>query len=143
LTAIHGDRFRLVAPERLTGFWNESGLRRIIENLVQNAVKYGEPGRPVTVTIREEFGWVLIAVHNDGEPLAPGDLTMLFEDFHRTTGALHGGRVGWGLGLAVVKGVCESLGGHAVARSTKTDGTTFEVSLPRNLTPPDSGPDLP
>jgi PAS domain S-box-containing protein len=132
LAAMHGDRFVLRASPQLDGTWSASGLRRIIENLCTNAVKYGAQDTPITLAIAEDGDRVQLAVHNAGNPLPPDQLENLFEPFHRMPSAQSGGQKGWGLGLSLVRGVAEAHGGSVAASSSEAAGTTFTVTLPRH-----------
>ena len=130
LSAIHGDRFILRADQAIEGCWSYDGLRRILENLASNAVKYGVVHRPVTITLRKEAGRVLIEVHNEGNPISSTDQGALFVPYSRTASALSGGQKGWGLGLVLVRGIAEAHGGKVIVESYWETGTTFRVALP-------------
>jgi len=130
LSSIHGDRFVLQASSILEGFWSPSGIRRILENLCGNGVKYGAPHRPVTVSLEADGGEVEIQVHNEGTPIPAAELPNLFEPFRRSSTARVSGERGWGLGLTLVKGIAEAHGGTVSVRSSETQGTVFTVRLP-------------
>jgi signal transduction histidine kinase len=130
LSSIHGDRFVLRASSTIEGFWSASGIRRILENLCGNGVKYGAPHRPVTVSLAVEEGRVEIQVHNEGTPIPAGDLPDLFEPFRRASTARASGARGWGLGLTLVKGLAEAHGGTVSVKSSEGQGTVFTVKLP-------------
>jgi PAS domain S-box-containing protein len=130
LSSIHGDRFVLRARAPLEGLWSSSGIRRILENLCGNSVKYGAPHRPVTVSLEEEGGKARIQVHNEGTPIPEAELPKLFEPFRRSDAARASGERGWGLGLTLVKGLAEAHGGTVSVRSSQEQGTVFTVILP-------------
>ena len=130
LSTIHGDRFVLQAPATIEGFWSCSALRRILENLCSNGVKYGAPHRPVTVSLEEEGGKVKLQVHNEGTPIPAEELPNLFQPFHRANAARASGQRGWGLGLTLVKGLAEAHGGTVRVSSAPEQGTVFTVLLP-------------
>ncbi|HLL21022.1 MAG TPA: HAMP domain-containing sensor histidine kinase, partial [Kofleriaceae bacterium] len=130
LTALHGDRFVVCGAHRLVGRWSASGIRRIVENLCSNAVKYGASDTPVTVTIRAHAGLATIAVHNVGTPIPAVDIPSLFEPFRRVGSAEVAGHRSWGLGLTLVRGVAEAHDGHVAVTSSAAEGTTFTVTLP-------------
>jgi signal transduction histidine kinase len=111
------------------GNWNESGLRRLVENLASNAIKYGEPGAPVTLSLSESAGMAVLSVHNQGEPIPQDEIPLLFQQFRRARGAEQ--KLGWGLGLVVVKGMAEAHQGTVEVVSEKGVGTTFTVKLPK------------
>lgn len=125
-----GDRFEFIASKKITGHWNPSGLRRIIENLCSNAVKYGASDTSVQVSIDQEYEFMHLAVRNRGEPIAVQDQDKLFEMFSRSESAQSSGLGGWGLGLALVKGIAVAHGGEVNVQSSAENGTVFSVKLP-------------
>ncbi|HEU0035558.1 MAG TPA: ATP-binding protein [Kofleriaceae bacterium] len=131
LSSIHGNRFALRAPSPIPGAWDADAVRRIVENLCGNAVKYGTAQQPITVTLSADDDTATIAVHNAGEPIPAHELPQLFQMFRRADSARRGGVKGWGLGLALVKGLAEAHGGHASVTSSAERGTTFRVVLGR------------
>jgi signal transduction histidine kinase len=132
LTALHGADFRVHAPEQLAGYWSGTAIRRAIENLGSNAVKYGDATRPITASIADLGGDAIeISVHNYGPPIAPADFPTLFDAFMRSRTA-EGKAKGWGLGLSLVRGVAEAHGGTVRVESSETSGTTFTLRLPRD-----------
>lgn len=130
LTMVHGDRFYLDTPAALHGFWNKDGMRRIIENLCNNAVKYGAYDLPIMVTLKHEGEFAVLSVHNEGNPISEEELPFLFEPYKRSDSAVAGIQKGWGLGLTLVKGVTEGHQGKIKVTSSKNAGTTFEIQLP-------------
>jgi signal transduction histidine kinase len=135
LSSALGDRFVLQASGPVIGFWSCDQVRRVIDNLVTNAVKYGAVGTPIRVGLREAKGEVLISVHNEGQPLTPEEQSSLFKPFSRTQTAMRSGKAGWGLGLTLVQGVAEAHGGKVEIESEAKKGTTFIVTLPRDARP--------
>ncbi len=132
LATIMGDRFRADMPSSVLGFWDARGLKRVLENLVTNAVKYGDQNRKVTILLIEAEDRVLIKVHNFGLPISKQEQSSLFEIFQRAESAQHGENKGWGLGLTLVRGIAEAHGGIVKVRSLPDEGTTFTVDLPRD-----------
>lgn len=130
LASVHGDRFILRVADPIRGFGSRDGLRRILENLCNNGIKYGAPDLPVTVTLLRQEGTAVIEVHNQGEAISPEDLPTLFDAFHRTPSAQRSGKRGWGLGLSLVRGIAEAQGGSVFVDSAPERGTTFRVILP-------------
>jgi PAS domain S-box-containing protein len=133
LSLVHGDRFVLKAPEAIQGYWSCGGLRRIIENLCNNAIKYGARDGPVTVSAaRNGPDEVSLSVHNWGEPISPEDQKVLFQLYRRTGSAQSGAQKGWGLGLTLVEGLAKAHRGRVGVESTRETGTTFTVILARD-----------
>ncbi len=132
LTLAHGPRFQIKKSGQLTGYWSQHHLRRVVENLSTNAVKYGDSARPVTLTLHGDGHHVELSVHNWGNPIAAEDQAGLFQPYFRTKSAEHGRSSGWGLGLTLVKGVATAHGGDVKVVSSERDGTMFTVLLPQD-----------
>ena len=124
------NRLKLTACESIIGKWNESGLRRVIDNLVINALKFSVPNSPILLTITQSKEAVEVSVHNDGAPIPSDEKSILFQQFRRARNSQ--GKKGWGLGLTIVKGITEAHGGHVEVESELGAGTTFRVILPRD-----------
>lgn len=143
LQVEHGNRFVLDAPEPVRGHFARDALRRAVENLSTNAVKYGAPSRPITVKVYQAHGRVLLTVHNYGAHVPAEKHEMLFRAFQRTTTAPASGRPGWGLGLAQVRAVAESHGGSIAVDSLPESGTTFTIDIPIDARPYQQKPTTP
>ena len=130
LVAIHGDRFALRADSRIEGYWSKSGVRRVLENLCNNAIKYGAADRTVTVSISRADDTAKIEVHNEGSAIPLDDQATLFDQYRRTKSARTGGQKGWGLGLTLCMGIANAHGGSVDVESSAELGTTFRVNLP-------------
>ena len=128
---VFGDLFEVFSEGDIMGSWNPEYLRRTVENIVNNAVKYSSPKSRITLTISQTQEDAKIAIHNFGDPIPPQELEHLFDPFSRTKAAES--RKGWGLGLPFVKGVVDALGGSVRVESTKEKGTTFTVTLSKNV----------
>lgn len=122
----------VVTGENVAGYWCRASLKRVLENLLANAQKYGDSAQPVTVRVRREDDQVLLSVHNHGDPIPHGDIERLFKSYQRLEDTAV---KGWGLGLPYVRNVAESHGGTVVVDSSAARGTTFTVSLPVDARP--------
>lgn len=110
-------------------------LEQIIANLVDNAIKYLEPGRPgvIAITAAKSRGYHLLSVRDNGCGIAAGDQEKIFDLFRRV------GRQdipGEGLGLAYVRTLVRQLGGKVWCESAPGAGTTFFLALPVKPPPP-------
>jgi PAS domain S-box-containing protein len=114
--------------KQIHGFWDKEGLKRVFENLVSNALKYGDRSKAITVSVASLAEQIVIRVHNFGAPIRPEEQLAIFEQFHRSEGDLE--KEGWGLGLTLVKGLTIAHGGSIIVKSFPIEGTTFTVSLP-------------
>ena len=130
LSTVHGERFELRGEEGIQGNWDAHALRRLTENLCNNAIKYGDPTSRVTVSLKRDGDQAELRVHNWGNPIPAEEQALLFQYFARAKSAEASGKKGWGIGLTLVKGVAEAHGGSVCVESTPEKGTTFRVRLP-------------
>jgi two-component system OmpR family sensor kinase len=107
---------------------DEALLGRAIDNLLDNARKYGN-GTPVEVEARREGGQALFAVRDRGPGFPEAELAHLFDPFFRGESA-RGQAPGFGLGLALAKRVVEAHGGTATALNVEGGGARIELRLP-------------
>lgn len=117
-----------IMGEDVLGKWDEEALRRILENLVTNAIKYGDTSRPIKIEISLNTDMVSLKVHNFGNPIELPDQNLLFQKFQRINSVKD--RKGWGLGLTLVKGLVEAHHGAIKVESYPIEGTTFTIDLP-------------
>ena len=107
-------------------------LLRLVENLVDNALKYTPPGGQVeVVTGPAPDGGARVDVVDNGPGIAPEHLTRIFERFYRVDKSRSREVGGTGLGLSIVKHLAESLGASVTVESTFGRGATFTVLLPK------------
>lgn len=115
----------------ILGVFDPAALRRIFENLVSNAIRYGSRKDPIKVQLREEGESVVLCVHNRGEPIPEEQRDAIFEflspEYRRPEE--HGPR--WGLGLAFVKLAAEGHKGSVRLESDRERGTSFFVEIPK------------
>ena len=138
LSLIHGDRFQFIADENedhYHGHWNEDGIKRIIDNLCSNAIKYGSKEHKITITLARLNNLIQLSVHNHGPAISLTDQQFLFDPYIRKGSSKAAHEKGWGLGLTLVKGFTEAHNGTVTVESDPTSGTIFTVQLPiLNLT---------
>lgn len=108
-------------------------VEQVLGNLLDNAIKYQEPNRPLKVAIRAKHApgnRVEIEIEDNGRGIAETDHERVFELFRRSGKQSQPGE---GIGLAHVRTMARSLGGDVTLRSTFGQGTTFIINLPRDL----------
>lgn len=113
---------------------DEDALRRVVSNLLTNALKHGRDGRWVGISVtrqqHEGRDEVHIAVSDRGRGIPAGDLPHIFEPFYRGRQALDQQIQGNGLGLSLVQRIAEAHGGRVSVTATSEHGTTFTLQLP-------------
>jgi signal transduction histidine kinase len=102
-------------------------VEQVLNNLISNATKYGDPGEAIVVSVEPAGGEVRVAVTNRGAPIPREEQGRLFSRFHR--GARRRGTEGIGLGLYICKGLVEAHGGRIWVTS-EDETTTFTFTLP-------------
>jgi signal transduction histidine kinase len=132
--AQHGPRFKVIGASSEV-LWSREDVKRALENLVGNALKYGSPGTPISIRLARVDATLSVAVHNVGNPIAPGEIEDVFQVFARAQAAKAGHQEGWGIGLAFVRQVAESHGGSCRVDSSKERGTTFFIDMPVDAGP--------
>jgi heavy metal sensor kinase len=121
-----------VEPAPDIGFCGDEGLlRRMIDNLLDNAMKYTPPGGQVSIMLTGSEANVQIAVSDTGIGIPAECAARVFERFYRVDRARSRSDSGSGLGLSIAKWVAEAHGGSINLDSTPGLGSTFTVSLPR------------
>jgi signal transduction histidine kinase len=119
---------------------DHDGVERSLQNLVENAIKYGKNGGSVTMSAARETAprprkeaqraTVTLSVADDGEGIEAQHLPRLFERFYRVDAGRSREHGGAGLGLAIVKHLVETMDGTIAVASEPGKGTTFTVTLP-------------
>jgi two-component system phosphate regulon sensor histidine kinase PhoR len=122
-------------PEALVALGDRDELIRALENLVENALKYGAAGKRVDVTLtrgqtRAGAPEARISVRDFGPGIAPEHLPRLTERFYRVDVSDSRAQGGTGLGLALVKHVLNRHGGRLTIESTLGQGAVFTMHLP-------------
>ena len=137
-------RILLDVPAPILAWWDRDKMRRAVDNLLDNALKYSPADEKVTVRAVETHRRVQVSVHNRGDPISPAEQNAIFQPFHRSSSARSGGKPGWGLGLTQVQAIAEAHGGGVGVESTAEGGTTFTLDLILDVRelrrPPDTGP---
>jgi two-component system phosphate regulon sensor histidine kinase PhoR len=117
-------------PEELAVRADEDGVRTILSNLVDNAIKYTPQGR-VTLRAVAAEDLVTLEVQDTGIGIAEKDQARIFERFYRVDKARSRELGGTGLGLSIVKHLAQAMGGSVGLESAPMKGSTFRVTLPR------------
>ncbi len=122
-----------VSPELDTIVSDGAKLTQILANLVGNALKFTPKGFvEVRAEPRGEKRWALVVI-DSGIGIAPEEHESIFEEFRQGESESHRGHGGTGLGLAIVRKIAILLGGTATLQSAPGEGSTFTVTLPREL----------
>jgi two-component system phosphate regulon sensor histidine kinase PhoR len=100
-----------------------------VVNLIDNAIKYSEPGSAVQVEAQRAGTEVMVTVRDQGCGIAPEHLPRIFERFYRVDAARSRKEGGTGLGLAIVKHIAQAHGGKVRVESAPGKGSLFSLHL--------------
>jgi two-component system phosphate regulon sensor histidine kinase PhoR len=123
-------KVRLECSDDLKATINQPLLEQAVMNLIDNAIKYSEPGKEVLLTAGRTDAEVYIVVRDQGCGVAAEHLPRLFERFYRVDRARSRKLGGTGLGLAIVKHIVAAHGGQITVQSTPGEGSVFTIHLP-------------
>jgi signal transduction histidine kinase len=118
-----------IDPSALEVYGDRTGLRQILSNLLENAVRHTVRGT-VTVATAKARGGIELSVSDTGIGIPPQNLSRIFERFYRADSGRARESGGTGLGLAIVRHLVEAHGGKVEARSVEGVGTTITIFFP-------------
>jgi two-component system sensor histidine kinase VicK len=107
---------------------DESSIKQVLNNLIDNALKYNEGDSTVIIKAQVLENELLILIEDHGIGIPDGELEVILEEFHRASN--HGNREGKGLGLSICKQIVESHGGKIRVQSVEGEGSLFGFTLP-------------
>lgn len=119
---------RVRAPESITIQNDPSALRSVLQNLLENAVKYSPPGSPIELEVTSRGGQLTFSVSDHGRGIPEDEQAVIFERFRRRRGGETA--EGVGLGLYIVRSLVQAQGGEIRIDSQPGAGSTFHVTLP-------------
>jgi two-component system phosphate regulon sensor histidine kinase PhoR len=126
-----GQELQLCAPSTAVAAWvDEEALLQILDNLVDNAIKYTQDRGKIRIGWQREGDQVQIEVQDNGPGISAKDLPRIFERFYRVDKARSRELGGTGLGLSIVKHLAHAMNGSVQADSEPHRGSTFTVRLP-------------
>jgi signal transduction histidine kinase len=131
-SAITGRPISLETDEQaIEGACDEDRLEQVLNNLINNAIKYSPSDKPVRVGVeRRAENEVVIWVHDEGQGLSQEQQAHVFDEFYRISSEGTPRVEGLGLGLYIAKEIVTRMGGRMWLESTPGEGSTFYFSLP-------------
>ena len=108
-------------------------VSRLIANLLDNAVRYNDPGGRVVIRTATQNGHAVVSVVNTGPTVDPDQVTQMFEPFQRLTGRTQSGDGHHGLGLSIVSAIASAHGAAISAEPQVTGGLAVTVAFPARV----------
>ncbi len=105
-------------------------MRMVFQNLIENAIKYGNDGTKIFISLTEEGDSLKVSIKDTGIGIPQDAAPHIFGKFYRAQNAIAKAEIGSGLGLFTIKKIVERHGGKIWFESHKDDGTTFYVTIP-------------
>ena len=131
LAADRGITLTVSEPSAPVYVFADAGrLQQVLHNLLENSMRYTEPGGSIEVRVAPAPGEALLAVADTGFGIPESDLPYLFERFFRSKSSRHVYPGGSGLGLSIVRWIVEAHKGRVTVESVMGRGSTFTVRLP-------------
>ncbi|TPR17616.1 cell wall metabolism sensor histidine kinase WalK [Apilactobacillus timberlakei] len=125
--------YRIIRKFTKIDLWVEVDTDRftqVIDNLMNNAIKYSPDGGTITCSLYETHNNVILSVKDQGLGIPRSSIPHIFDRFYRVDKARSRAQGGTGLGLAISKEVIQALGGRIWVESTENKGSTFYIALP-------------
>ena len=101
-------------------------MQHVFINIISNSLKYTSKGGHILVDVKEEIGYVLIMVSDNGRGIPEADLDKVKQKFYKAEGSVRGS----GIGLALADEIVKNHGGRLEISSTENIGTTVSIMLP-------------
>ncbi len=120
-----------VAPDSIDGAWDHGGLGQVLDNLIENAIRYSPDETPVEVVVGLDGEGVILSVSDTGIGIPTESIDRIFELYYRDETATNVSVEGLGLGLYITRQIVDAHGGEIVVVSAPGLGSTFSVRLPR------------
>jgi signal transduction histidine kinase len=126
-SALHA---MVLAPSPTVAWADPDRVRQILDNLMENALRYATGATRLEIAVRSEGDWALLTVSDNGPGLPADVMAHLFERFHRSDSSRSRGTGGSGLGLTIVKMLSVQQGGDVQIGSSAAGGASVTVRLP-------------
>ncbi|MHB9075012.1 MAG: heavy metal sensor histidine kinase [Desulfobaccales bacterium] len=124
--------YGFVEPASIQG--DREHFKRLLVNLIDNAIQYTPAGGRVTLSLRCDGKWAQVGISDTGMGLTEDEQEQIFHRFYRAAEARSQRGGGAGLGLSIAQSIAEAHGGRIEVESTPGQGSTFTVSLPADCT---------
>ncbi len=115
---------------------DEDALRRVLVNLLDNAVKYGPSGQTITVRVGTYGPWGEVSVCDRGPGIPVSERSLIWQPFRRLEREEAGSTAGSGIGLSIVRTAVDAMSGEVEVTDAQAGGSCFRIRLPKSRTTP-------
>lgn len=122
------NEIEFILPRDIRVYADRMQLKRVIKNLIQNAISYGEPNSPIEITIGEVPKYIVISVKDYGAGISKSDIDKIFNKYYSASKKFR--KIGTGLGLYLSLQIVKSHGGELTVESEEGKFTIFTIKLP-------------
>ena len=126
-----GSALQCQVEPSVVGTWDRLSSEQVLDNLLSNAIRYGA-GKPIRVELAQVPDGIVLKVQDEGIGIPPAAQARIFERFEQVGSERTSG--GFGVGLWLVRKLVEAQGGRIEVSSVPSQGSTFVVRLPRDIT---------
>ncbi len=112
-------------------FADKNQLKRLLINILDNAIKYTPPGGKISIDLRQQKDSADIDIADTGIGIPEKELPHIFDRFYRVDKSRSS--IGFGLGLSIAQSIAVAHGGQIIARANVPQGTVFTISLPLKI----------
>ncbi len=126
-----GIELQLTVEDRMTISGDKKSLKRLLHNLLDNAIKYTPKDGSISIMVQSKGKMAVISIFDTGIGIPSNELSLIFERFYRVDKARSRSEKGSGLGLAICKHIVDIHGGAIEVDSQLNKGSTFHVRLPK------------
>lgn len=125
---------RLDAPDRLNAVIDFERMEQVLVNLIDNAVKFSEPGTFINISVTDNQNHIVIMIQDQGKGIPKENLESVFRKFYTSTSNPDGRNHGAGMGLAISKAIVTAHKGTIEVKSREGEGACFTITLPKDGT---------
>ena len=123
-----GNKINFILERDIRVFADRFQIKRVIKNLIQNAISYGEPKSPINITIGEIPGFVTIKVKDHGAGISQEDISKIFNKYYSAAKKFR--KIGTGLGLYLALQILKAHNGDLNVESEEGEYTEFCIKIP-------------
>ncbi len=127
---IHSRKFELIIEEDVTLYGNQTELQQLVQNILENAIKYSQNGTLIQVKLKNKTQAICFEVVDEGIGISDKQKPAIFERFYRVDSSRGSQVEGSGIGLSIVKKIVDLYSGEIEVKDNQPNGTRFIITMP-------------